>query len=286
MSLQTAPDIVADRKANWNAYVAIAIFTFLSFLVLATSDDIEAARTAAPSPGMEPWIIQGASHIAILVVMPIIPILLTRFPINPETWSRALPVWVLGFAIFGCVHVLLMVALRKIVWPLFLDGNYVFGLTDPMVWLYELRKDLYTLLLVTGVFWTSYHIEHLKLEARARRNEAEANGQLTLTSGGHIFQIASEQIQVARSASNYVEITTPKRTLLARLTMGELERLLTAAGNEHIRIHRSHIVHRNQIEEVVPRGNGTAHVKLKSGATLVVSRTYRQSLNEALVGKA
>lgn len=282
MDTQTAPDILADHKANRSAALAVIAFTFLSFLILATSDFIEAARALAPAPGLAPWIIQGSSHIAILAVMPIIPYLLTRFPVNIESWSRAVPVWMLGFVIYGGVHVLLMVALREMAWPIAIGGHYDFGLTDPMVWIYELRKDLYTFLLVTGVFWCFQHIEHLKLAARARHDEAEGKGHLTLTSGGHIFRVKSQHIEVGVSASNYVEITTPGKTFLARLTMGELERLLDAAGGEHIRIHRSHIVHRDQIEEVIPRGDGSAQVRLKSGEALIASRTYRARLNSAL----
>ena len=164
----------------------------------------------------------------------------------------------------------------------FFGGQYAFGLTDPLNWIYELQKDLYTFAVLTSVFWFGRYSAQQALEAKGRREEASESGRLTLTSGGRIYWVNADDIGLAKAAANYVEIETPNKTLLIRMTLRELDRLLVAAGDNHIRIHRSCLVHKRQISELNPNGDGSASVKLSSGQILQVSRTYRPALRAAL----
>eukprot|EP00903_Cladosiphon_okamuranus_P002609 g2607.t1 len=159
-----------------------------------------------------------------------------------------------------------MVALRKLGWPLLFEGPYVFGLDQPLIWFYELQKDAYTFLLLTSIFWVGRFAARQRLEKEGRREEAKESGRMTLTSGGRIYVVNADEVRLAKSAANYVEIELERRQLLVRMTLSDLERLLMAAGDNHIRIHRSCIVHKSDIEELRPNGDGTA-----SGVVLYVA---------------
>jgi len=275
-------DMNADRYADRASYRFIALFICLSWVTLSASGQISEIRSDSGEPAIQIWLTQFTSHIVILLVTLLIPWLLTRFPIRQEDWPRSLAGFGIGFALFGTGHILGMVALRKLLWPVFIGGHYEFGLTDPLNWVYELQKDLYTFALLTSVFWFGRHSAHQALDAKGRRAEARESGRLRLTSGGHIYWVDADDIRLAKAAANYVEIETVNKTLLIRSTLRELDRLLTAAGNNHIRIHRSCLVHKGVISELHPNGNGSASIKLSGGQILQVSRSYRPRLQAAL----
>ena len=251
-------------------------------VTLSVSGQINAHQAESGQPATQVWFTQFTSHLVILLVTLLIPWLLTRFPIRREDWLRSLAGFGLGFAVFGAVHILGMVGLRKLLWPVLFGGPYEFGLTDPLNWVYELQKDLYTFALLTSVFWFGRYSAQQALEAKGRRAEARESGRLTLTSGGRIYWVEAENIRLAKAAANYVEIETPNKTLLIRMTLRELDRLLAEAGNNHIRIHRSCLAHKGHISELNPNGDGSASITLSSGQILQVSRSYRAALIAAL----
>ena len=275
-------DMNADRHADRTSYRFVALFICFSWVTLSVSGQINAIKSGSHEPAAQVWLTQFTSHLVILLVTLLIPWLLTRFPIRREDWPRSLAGFGLGFALFGAVHILGMVALRKLLWPVVFGGSYEFGLTDPLNWVYELQKDLYTFALLTSVFWFGRYSAQQALEAKGRRAEARESGRLTLTSGGRIYWVEAGDIRLAKAAANYVDVETPNRTLLIRMTLRELERLLAAAGDNHIRIHRSCLVHKGDISELNPNGDGSASITLSSGQKLQVSRSYRPALLTAL----
>lgn len=101
-------------------------------------------------------------------------------------------------------------------------------------------------------------------------------------SGGRIYLINADDVRLAKAAANYVEIDTSRKTLLVRMTLRELERLLAVAGEHHIRIHRSYLVHKADIAELIPNGDGSASILLSDGQTVQVSRSYKPALTAAL----
>lgn len=285
MNNAVPPDYAVDKRADITSYRFITLFVFLSWVTLSITSHIEAIRDGNSEPAIQPWLTQFASHIVILLVMLIIPVLLTRFPLNRETWPRALGAFVGGFLIFSITHILLMVAIRKLLWPVFFGGPYIFGLSDPINWLYEMQKDAYTFLLQISVFWFARLQARQSFEAEGRKQEAKESGRLTLISGGRISLVNANDVRLAKAAANYVDIHTPHRDLLVRMTLRELEQLLATAADNHIRIHRSCIVHMEEIADVKPNGDGSATITLINGNKLQASRSHRSMLEKALLGR-
>ena len=281
MDHAASTDIAADKHADRISYRFIALFVFLSWITLSASSHIDAITEANGEPAVQHWLVEFTSHLVIMFVTLLIPILLTRFPVTRETWPQSLAAFGLGFAAFGTGHILAMVALRKLLWPVLIGGHYEFGIADPLNWVYELQKDAYTFVLLVSIFWLGRQNARQRLEATGRQEEASESGRLTLTSGGRIYMINADDVRLAKAAANYVEIETPDKTLLVRMTLRELERLLRAAGDDHIRIHRSCLVHKADITELNPNGDGSASILLSDGQTLQVSRSYRPALSAA-----
>ena len=272
------PELAADKRADRTALIYIGIFTFLSWGMLSNSYHLENLRDGANQPWFEAWLIQGTSHIAIFIVIACIPTFLSRFPLSIENWKRRVPVYLVGFGLFGAVHIILMMIFRTLSFPIILGRVHEKSLWRLDLWIYELPKDAYTYLLVLSVFLTARHIEQLRLEAANAKNEARETGRLRLKSGGRILFLQAEEILRAEAASNYVDIKTQNGQHFIRMTLTSLEKLISAAGKTHIRVHRSHLVKRDMIREVSPQSNGRLFATLENGETLPVGQKYKLAL--------
>ena len=82
----------------------------------------------------------------------------------------------------------------------------------------------------------------------------------------------------AKAASNYVEVRTAHKTHLARMTLSRLNSLLSEAGDTHVQCHRSYLVSRAAIREIVATGEGDASLLLTNGEKIPASRRYRGGL--------
>lgn len=80
------------------------------------------------------------------------------------------------------------------------------------------------------------------------------------------------------AADNYVTIHAGPREYLVRDTIAAVERRLDPA--QFVRVHRSTIVRLDRIAELVPDLHGDFRIRLKSGADLALSRTYRSRVEE------
>lgn len=84
------------------------------------------------------------------------------------------------------------------------------------------------------------------------------------------------------SCGNYVRVHAANEQYLLRQTMATLETTLNP--QEFVRIHRTAIVNLDAVKEIVAGSHGEHTVKLRNGASLTLSRTYRNRI-EPLIGK-
>jgi two-component system LytT family response regulator len=84
------------------------------------------------------------------------------------------------------------------------------------------------------------------------------------------------------SSGNYVRVHTGNEQYLLRQTMATLESTLNP--QEFVRIHRTAIVNLDAVKEIVAGSHGEHTVTLRNGASLTLSRTYRNRI-EPLIGK-
>jgi two-component system LytT family response regulator len=100
--------------------------------------------------------------------------------------------------------------------------------------------------------------------------------RFTVRDGERYVLLRVSEIDWAEASANYVRLHVGPRAYQMRTTMGELERQLDPA--QFTRIHRSAIVNLDRIREIRPEWHGEYEVALLTGATLRLSRGYRDRL--------
>ena len=104
--------------------------------------------------------------------------------------------------------------------------------------------------------------------------------RLAVKSGAHIVWVPLADIDWIESADNYVELHVGPKSHLLRETLNALEERLPA--EKFVRISRSAMVNPLRIKELRRMLYGGYEIRLINGATLTLSRRYRDKL--ALLG--
>jgi LytTr DNA-binding domain len=275
------PENIADRNTDRGAFGLVALVLLMSWLTLSSSAQFEAMQDGEILNWREPWFLEFTSHIVILGLVLLIPFMLTHLPLSVGNLRRRLPVYLIGFLVFTVLHILLMVGLRKLGSQALLGEPYHFGLNDPLNWIYEMRKDMFAFALFLAVFLLSRQIGQLRLEAKIAKEDARTHHRLTIKCGGRSIFLSAGEVIWAQAASNYVDIHTGRKTYLARMTLSRLKLLLVESGDGHVQTHRSYLVKRSAVREIIPSGEGDATALLTSGVKIPVSRRYRGSFKSA-----
>jgi two-component system LytT family response regulator len=103
--------------------------------------------------------------------------------------------------------------------------------------------------------------------------------RLIVKSRGRVQFVPVADVRYVESAGDYVELHTEGDTHLLRETMSHLADRL---GREFQRIHRSTIVNLSYVAELRPTSHGEYAVLLDDDTRLKLSRTYRESFQDAL----
>lgn len=271
-------DAELERRVGRRVLQLALVFFPCVGIINALSLITDAARANMPmEPGL-PWLLELTSIAAMLCLLPLLVLYERRFPVSAEGWPRALAAHLIGSAVFSLLHVAVMVVLRGLLFWLFMDRPYAF-FDDPLTdLLYEYRKDLFPYAALVLLLGLVRGVEEHKREALAARRDARDTGRLTLKSGGRTIILDAKSTEWARAAGNYAEIRAGGRTFLPRMTLTSLEQQLRAAGLDMVRVHRSHLVNRTHIAEIVPAGDGDFTVRLRDGSEIRGSRRYRDQV--------
>jgi len=100
--------------------------------------------------------------------------------------------------------------------------------------------------------------------------------RFTVRDGERYLLVRVIDVDWAEASANYVRLHVGPRTYQMRMTMADLERQLDPA--QFTRIHRSAIVNLDRVREIRPEWHGEYEVALVTGATLRLSRGYRDRL--------
>ncbi|SDD89189.1 transcriptional regulator, LytTR family /response regulator receiver protein [Kordiimonas lacus] len=256
----------------------VSVVTLVIVAVNALSILTEAARRGDSLDARTPWITEATSAVFIILLFPLVSWFVRRLTLDAAGMKKAV-IAHLGLSIaFSAIHVAGMVGLRKLIFWGFFDSNYSFL---DVVWrdaLYEYRKDVVTYIMFVSLLYL--------VQALVRREEALQEGtrqtpdkRLAFKSGSELIWIKPCDFLYAKAAGNYVELYTANAMHLVRLSMTGLERQLTDAGVNVIRIHRSFTVNAECILSVKPKSDGDAEVVLQDGSKVPASRRYRAQLS-------
>ena len=116
--------------------------------------------------------------------------------------------------------------------------------------------------------------------AHALRETRHYATRLPVKTGGKIVLVDLRLVDWIDAADNYVRLHVGTREYLHRETLANLEKQLDP--DRFARIHRSTIVQIDRIVELHPASHGDMDVVLRNGATLTLSRTWRERVEAKL----
>lgn len=264
-----------EKKSDRYAWGLILALLCLSLFIEGTTEHMEIARHGATDAGglKAQWLYEITSHLSLAFAALTVPFWLNRFPISLSNISQRLPIYIVGFLVFTTLHILLMVGMRHLFWGLISEGRYEFGLLSVEPWAYEVRKDVFSYLLILSTFLTARVIGVMQEELEAARQDAKRTGWLSLKSGGRVITLPADEIVHAKSSGNYVEVHTADGMHFIRITLSELETLLRKAEAEPVRVHRSYLTTREHLRAYDANG-----AELSTGIRLPVGRKYKAAL--------
>ena len=268
-----------DRRVAWRAFLIALAFFPLVGIINALSLITDADRMGIALDPREAFILELSSMAGILIAFTFVALLERRMPLSAETWKPALAAYALGSVVFCALHVGIMVLLREATFPLMLGHGYSFFDDFVRDGFYEYRKDLMPYAAIVAVLSLIRRLEESRIEAAAARADARDTGRLTLKSGGRTVWLDARSLDWAEAAGNYVEVRANGRTHLARISLSALAEQLGEAGVDIARVHRSRIVNRAKVSEIVPSGDGDFRLKMLDGSELRGSRRYRQAMD-------
>lgn len=116
--------------------------------------------------------------------------------------------------------------------------------------------------------------------AAAKASPADAEPRLAVQSarGEHVLPVSA--VSSIEACGNYLEVRAGGGVYLMRATMKTLEPQL--AGTALVRCHRSFFVNLRRVVRLEYRASGNHDLVLSDGATVPVSKGYRESVREAL----
>lgn len=273
----------ANGLAPWAVdaiyYAACLAIMPVVVLVNSTSRVSERHTLGLDLPVWESVLWEATSAAAVFLILPAVTALARRIPWDHRPLWRSMLAHLLATIPFSLVHMMLMFGFRGIVYQAIArpyDALHVLR-TEA---LYEYRKDVITYLFLVCVYWGWRRIVSLpKVVTVEVPIAAPSASALTfeVRDGARRVFVRIDEIAWIEAAGNYAEMHLISGARhLHRSALSALETALAPQGL--VRIHRSRLVARGQIAEIIPAQAGDFTVRLRSGEILAGSRRFRQGL--------
>lgn len=261
------------------------LFWPLVYLLNASFNSITSVMDHPEVAPWQPWSWEWSSALVFLALIPAVVALERRCPLRIDTWRSSGALHLLASIPFSLIHVLGMIALRKLAYGL-AGETYDFG---PW-WLnfgYEYLKDVRTYLSIV-VTLGLYRLWVMRLQGEARMLAAPDEGppvepierpeRFLVRKLGKEFLVNASEIEWLQASGNYVNLRVRGRDYPLRSTMAAIEERLDAS--RFVRVHRSYAVNLDYLAEIEPLESGDARLHLRDGARIPCSRRYRSALRE------
>lgn len=255
----------------------------LSAIASSTVAWMEVQRGSMHHAWWEPVVWEFSSVLTLLLLVAPLVAFEGRFSFRLDSWRRVLPWHVLGVLVFCLLHVLGMVALRYLAYAI-AGSAYHFG-NWPRQLAYELLKDWKTYVIFLLIIHF-YRLMLLRLQGEARLLAAPDAGapveaidrpeRFLVRKLGAEFLVPARDIEWLEAAENYVNLHVRGRVYPLRSTMSAIQGRLDP--QRFVRVHRSHIVNLDFLEQIEPLDTGDARLHLKGGERVPCSRRYRAAL--------
>jgi two-component system LytT family response regulator len=120
-------------------------------------------------------------------------------------------------------------------------------------------------------------------QLRAEMEPASYARRFVVSLAGKLRIVAVRDVEWITADDNYVRLHLARGTALLRETMRSIEARLDPEA--FVRVHRSVIVAVERIEELRPLPSRDYEIRMKGGATLSMSRGYRDEALRRIAGR-
>jgi two-component system, LytTR family, response regulator len=120
-------------------------------------------------------------------------------------------------------------------------------------------------------------MERLLAQLAARQT---ANQRILVRHDDRLFFVKASDIEWIEAEEKYVLLHTRSQRHIVRHSISALEQQLAPAG--FVRIHRSHLLNLEALQEIVTLGHGDCSAVLKSGTRLHIGRNFKDALLTAM----
>ncbi len=126
--------------------------------------------------------------------------------------------------------------------------------------------------------------EHGNIEELLRSIKTEGKNfesHIFVQKSEKLFNLPVEEIVYLEASGDYTVITTKNDQFVSSSGIGKLEEIMDP--DTFIRVHRSTIINLNYLKEIERHFNGGMVVKMQSGKSFPVSRTYAKMIRKKVV---
>jgi len=124
------------------------------------------------------------------------------------------------------------------------------------------------------------HLDDLLLSLRPER-KGSYESHLFVQKSEKLYNLPIDDIVYLEASGDYTIITTKNDQFVSSSGIGRLEELMNP--DTFIRVHRSTIINLNYLKEIERHFNGGMMVKMQSGKSFPVSRTYAKLIRRKVV---
>lgn len=292
--MESSAPTLYQRYQPWQRSLETG-FWVIHYLIGAIANSItvnmDVRRLQLDFTAWQPAVWETSSAIVALALVPAVVWFTRRFPLHLDTWRRVLPMHLLGSLAWSALHVVGMVAIRKLAYAT-QGQDYDFG-TWWWEFGYEYLKDARSyagvVLIIEG-----YRLLMRRLQGEASLLGAPDEGppvdpvdrpeRFLVRKLGREFLVAAQDIEWLQASGNYVNLRVRGHDYPLRSTVSGIEAKLDP--DRFARIQRSYIVNLDQVVSIEPLETGDARVHMKDGSRLPCSRTYRGGLRQRAAADA
>jgi DNA-binding LytR/AlgR family response regulator len=276
--------MTAEQRAfDWRVPAIWAVILTVSLFAHAHVEVANEASRGNPISFGRALALEGASHVVVAALVPVLYWLHRRWPIGAA--PRNLLIHVAALVPFSIAHTLGMAALRLLWFNGVVGESYAFPITFDRL-AYEFAKDIVNYAMLSAAVVALRHLlQRLPAPVAAAPPPAPSTAgplpeRFAVRKRGKEIMVEVADIDWVEAAGNYAVLHVGGETLEIRSSLTKLEGELDP--KRFVRVHKSYVVNVARIAEVTPWISGDWRIRLQDGAEVNLSRRYRQRF-EALV---
>lgn len=269
-------------QQNKHRYLLLIAFSLVSLSIILSLGQsyLHFHRLGKPFPFFPMLVSVAGSSYILLLFVPLINRIKSRITLPTKPASILLVLFVI--ALVSSIHIVLAGLFNLLYFGNTLSFISRIG--------YGFQQDFLLLFIAYfTIFAISYGLDYflqyrvkeeqvLSLQRQQIPLKTQNKEVLTIKVNGQLKNIPFVEILYLEAFDNYIKIHTNPKTFLTRSTLKQMEKSLNPS--HFVRVHRSFIVNKKQVQSADRLQNGDVNLYLQSGQKLRMSRTYRQKLTE------